>query len=668
MNFVDSIKTISNLNPSNNKQYEEISGLIRSLMDKIEKLNNEVNSFYSKMGILKLDYLKYDRKTTGGFRYYPEGANEFSRRFLKQDYKERETIKYDGTTESEFYKDPETEQQIILDIFNCPASLNQLAESYRKSLNTTIQLDQEDEKFIKEMLSKQVFNRKLGFSSSIKKGILTTKVLENMLYSLFDRNRSGREYIFQITYSKKANFSNWKNRKEKIEDWLKKNLQKEMGDWEKHLRSEDTIKKIKNYFQERFLRRSKYFLSKVIEDYINNYFEREVKFRLSRNLTAQEKWLLTRTFMTVFKEYKEDFTLNTVQKSSLVGFIGEFGYQFSMEYLNYNNSQLSNYVQGEFKLVGQQYITKLLRQEKLLRQGKYTQIINKNNKQQNPSDIIFYTKDGEEYRFQLKNSFDNTEASFSVQSPIHLNTFLPTALNGNRDILSLMRYVIVNVAFLEKYGLTSYDYNNSQALNMPLIGDPFNLDARNGEDILVISKVIQYLISLTYDYLLGYKFTEVIQKNYSTTQKVTKGNIAFIYQDKYFIPVAAFYATILELLCLIQDYIIYDNVDALNNIQNVTGIDTLITYIEEKNTNNLVKTTFPDADNFQTNKIMEIMKTISAGGQAGYNMQNTQYGYPDNLVEIGRQAGLKAYQSLKLKVNIKLNIKSLNSLLKEDLL
>lgn len=503
-NFVNVVKQHSAILSFESLDNDLLINMKERLEKLIEETNAQMNQFYEDISkyydsIGQRNKVIYGRDKYSDGVYKPDGANEFSKKFL---------INSKGNNS--------TEEQIILSIINSEASKSKLRDIYYRvnekfGFVKVKNFTQEQKKII------NILNKAFNNENKLLKKVdnITYSNIEDYINDIFIGNRKNRAYGLKIL--KKMNKKELSKEKTRID-----NIIQELGlkNFSGH-RQED-LNELKNLLTNK-LKNVDLFYSIGLQ-YWDEYLNVEFKKKAKKTLDGRKRVKFARFFKETLSRYNVNL-IDTKQETSLNGFLLEYGL----------------YASVNLPLKAGQEIVNILGQEKVVRTyitEEYDLIgnVSKGNKQitgQSPSDIEYLGASGRKYRFQLKNNFNDVSKalSFRSQAEIKVSTYMATAFNKvNVDIKNILTYFLINAAFLRKYGLGAYN-TGEETLFRP-------------KDFPLIRDYILFFLQQSYQFLIGYQYGENIEK----AQGITAGNIAYIFKGKYLIPVAAYFYSALEML------------------------------------------------------------------------------------------------------------------------
>lgn len=577
----------------NNATLIEVKMRLEKLLKEANKQMNifyeDLSDYYSSIG--QSDKIIIGRDEYKNNVYTPAGANEFSRKFLVDKLGQEQT-------------EPLTEEKVILSIINSQRSIIEIRKAYDKitsqSINTIMNLDKEQQKLITNL--EESFNQKLP--GRIEE--MTYGMMQEFLDSLFISNRKKRGFGLQIQATSGTPIK-------KISDELKQQI-KELGIEDFSPRNEKSLQQLRNTLTQKLKDKNLYYLIGL--EYWK-YLNSEFKKKTGKALHGAKSKKFANFFSKIMMGYKNmNLTADVRQEQSLKGFVLEFGLFASVNLPLDAGNQIAN-ILGQEQII-REYIT----EEINITNNKISST--KKTGGQSPSDIEYIGASGKRYRFQLKNNFNNEQShlSFRSQAEIKVSTYLPTALNGvNENVKDILIYLLINAAFLREYGLGPYNTSSESITFSP-------------SQYPIIKEYILFFLQQTYQFLIGYQYDNKLR----TIDGITAGNLAYIFQGRYLIPVAAYFYSALEMINKI-----------LNNKHELQGIGGIAGLPSFKNNNIPISNI-----DFQKNK-NELMKTI--------NFNDVTYGtykYPSTLSEYGGSYGSQLYNQLTFeRISIVLEIEKL---------
>lgn len=476
----------------------------KRLEELIEETNIQMNQFYEDISAYYINIGQQNKAIQGRDKYSngvykPDGANEFSKKFL---------INSKGNNL--------TEEQIILSIINSSESKNKLREIYQ-DVNSNFKFAK-----VKNFTQEQkniinILNKAFNNGNKLLKGVnnITYSNIEKYIDSIFIKNRKNRAYGLKI--SKKMNKKELSKEKTRID-----NIVEELGLKNFSGHRQENLNELKNLLTNK-LKNIDLFYSIGLQ-YWDKYLNVKFKEKTGKTLDGRKRVKFARFFKETLSRYNVNL-IDTKQETSLNGFLLEYGLYASINLPLKAGQEIVN-ILGQEKVV-RTYITEEYDMVGNVSEG------NKKITGQSPSGIEYLGASGRKYRFQLKNNFNDVSKalSFRSQAEIKVSTYMATAFNKvNVDIKNILTYFLINAAFLRKYGLGAYN-TGEETLFRP-------------KDFPLIRDYILFFLQQSYQFLIGYQYGENIEK----AQGITAGNVAYIFKGKYLIPVAAYFYSALEML------------------------------------------------------------------------------------------------------------------------
>lgn len=557
--------------------------LLLQIKDRLERLlnktNDQMNAFYQDLSAYYESIGQTDKIITGRDYYHdgiyePNGANEFSRKFL---------INKNMDANS-------TDEQIILSIINSIESRSEIIRIYnevsQERMNTSVLFNQEQQDLIKQI--NNLFDQKIFPTTN------------SMLFNEIEGNID-KMFIHYVTKSG-ANRTKLSQKisKEQLGDFYKLLSQLRLEEFS--MGKNSSLRNLKNKIVNSLKNRDVFYeVGNRYWDYLNGRF----KTITGRSLHGAKKRKFARFFADIISGYSVNLT-DVKQIKSLNGFLLEFGMYASANLpLKYTQEVVSvlgqeqvirEYITEQYSLTGQK-----IKGEKI-------------TTGQSPSDIEYQGLSGTVYRFQLKNDFHDVYEglSFRSQAEIKVSTYLSTAFtNVDEDIKDILLYLLINTAFLRKYGLGRY--NSGETITFQPTHYP------------IITDYILFFLQQSYQFLVGYQYDRKVQEVYA----MTAGNLAYIFKGKYLIPVAAYFYSALEMMRHVINDIGKKDLKGVAGIAGLPGFKNDSLEISNKE--------------FQENKINLLAKLKYNDAVYG------EYKYPQGLLEYGSSYGRKLYNSLTFK-------------------
>lgn len=592
----------------------------------IENLGYKVNQMYSDLGFQEKDI--YELNADGTYSIFGNGAKKFREQFLIKDF-----FKENGE-EQEQLKGLSSSSQ-LLTIINSVPSLEALREANKKAKEKFVSpkigeiLNEDNTLFTK--MEKEILNKINDIIGPDTERTITT-LLSDSTEGLFTSQKRGNKNYFRIKGQ-----TNKKEREQNNDISMMLNqINKDFLHIDKDLdlTSSKEIKKfqknLETIYQNRYLYRN-------IGSYYYNHYLKKYLTLIEQNETLPED-----VFLSFFEEVCSNYTsldFSSGESTSAKGFVLEFGLFISMKD-NLNEKMIT-------KILGQELEQRVFYQgtRKTTNGSLVANTDLRDNgvkvvTSQSASDFVIEIPErGIEYRLQLKNNLtsDSDVLSFRAQPEIKLNTFLLTAVKDN-TMQDLITYLLVNTAYLRKYGLSRY---NSKGVNSEQL-----LKTSDDKDL---EYYIEFLIAQGYQYILGQEYLTKVNDMLS----LQKGNIAFIFQGKYLIPVATFFVSAYNILIQLKER--FNSQDKQFN--NTIGGLSMPTFNEiKKDVLSSEKINMSNRE-YQENKI-NLLET------GKYNdWLYGEYKYPMTLVEYGQSAGQKVADALSFRLRITLQLKAIENLL-----
>lgn len=526
--------------------------------------------------------------------YNSAGATEFRRRFLIQEFLGKEN------------KEQLSFGQKLLTIINSQESLNFLQRNFNINSTDMISIDDE-EKILLSLLQKITGKWMKNIENT------TGTLIDNFIDRLFD-TKNGRIRIHKTKNSKQEDLDE---------------LMHKLKLYGLNLNHKEDILKLKSAIKTQLFRKNYYkILGEKYYDFISDRFL--YYFKDNSDFIKIKREVFIKEFVDTLKGYTSiDFEKNG-STSNLKGFLLEFGF-----YADYKLDEKK--IQRGIKILGQDLEKRVYKNtQKDMSNGKVTNEIEGEKRiftSQSASDIVFY--DGkQEYRLQLKNNLlDKDTLSFRAQPEIKISTFLPNAIK-NENTRNTLSYLLINFGFLKKYGLDKE-------------GQPNHLSEK---DVPEIKDYITLLLETGYKFILGTDYMTKV--NEAEIQEA--GNIAYIFQGKFLIPIAMYFASAYELLYKLQ-------------INSEGFRDSGIGGLSLPSYTNVSNEIFSNSQNslneiqFQNQKHRIIQKMKYNDNMYG------EYRYPQQLLEYGAVAGHNMYNKMFFKLRITLSLDKLKKLLDKKL-
>lgn len=575
----------------NFKQQQQID----NFDDLIEKLSSIINECLDRVNdMYKFLGIKGQDSWSPSEGYKSVGATEFRRKFLIQEFLGKES------------KEQLSFGQKLLTIINSQESLDFLQKNFSINSADMISIDDE-EKILLNLLQKITGKWMKNIENT------TGTLVDNFIDRLFDI-KNGRIRIHKTKNSKQEDL-------DKLMNKLKL--------YGLNLNHKEDVLKLKSAIKTQLFRKNYYkILGDKYYDFISDRFL--YYFKDNSDFIKIKKEVFIKEFVDTLKGYTSIDFEKSGSTSNLKGFLLEFGF-----YADYKLDKKE--IQQGIRILGQDLEKRVYKNtQKDMSKEKITNEIEGEKKiftSQSASDIVFYD-DKQEYRLQLKNNLlDKDTLSFRAQPEIKISTFLPSAIKdeNTRNILS---YLLINFGFLKKYGLDKE-------------GQPNHLSEK---DVPEIKDYITLLLETGYKFILGTDYMTKVNE----AEIREAGNIAYIFQGKFLIPVAMYFASAYELLYKLQT--------------NSEGFrDSGIGGLSLPSYTNVSNEIFSNSQNslneiqFQNQKHRIIQKMKYNDNMYG------EYRYPQQLLEYGAVAGHDMYNKMSFKLRITLSLDKLKNLLDNKL-
>ena len=568
-------------------------------VDDFDDLMKELSSIINKCLVRVNDMYKFlgikgrdSWSPSGG--YNSAGASEFKRKFLIKEFLGKES------------KGRLSFGQKLLTIINSQESLDFLQRNFSINSADMISIDDE-EKILLSLLQKITGKWMKNIENT------TGTLVDNFIDRLFD-TKNGRIRIHKTKNSKQEDLDELMNK---------------LKLYGLNLNHKEDVLKLKSAIKTQLFRKNYYkILGDKYYDFISDRFL--YYFKDNSDFIKIKREVFIKEFVDTLKGYTSiDFEKNG-SISNLKGFLLEFGF-----YADYKLGKKK--IQRGIKILGQDLEKRVYKNtQKDMSNGKVTNEIEGEKKiftSQSASDIVFYN-DKQEYRLQLKNNLlDKEFLSFRAQPEIKISTFLPNAIK-DENTRNTLSYLLINFGFLKKYGLDKE-------------GQPNHLSEK---DVPEIKDYITLLLETGYKFILGTDYMTKV--NEAEVQEA--GNIAYIFQGKFLIPVAMYFASAYELLYKLQT----NSADFRNSgigglsLPSYTNVSNEI-FSSSQNSLNEIQ--------FQNQKHRIIQKMKYNDNMYG------EYRYPQQLLEYGAVAGHDMYNKMSFKLRITLSLDKLKNLLDKKL-
>ena len=585
-NFVENTRNLINFKQQ--QQIDNFDDLIEELSSIINECLGRVNEMYKFLGIRGQD----SWSPSGGYK--SEGATEFRRKFLIQEFLGKES------------KEKLSFGQKLLTIINSQESLDFLQRNFSINSADMISIDDE-EKILLNLLQKITGKWMKNIENT------TGTLIDNFIDRLFD-TKNGRIRIHKTKNSKQEDLDELMNK---------------LKLYGLNLNHKEDVLKLKSAIKTQLFRKNYY---KILgEKYYNFISDRFLYyFKDNTDFIKIKKEVFIKEFVDTLKGYTSIDFEKSGSTSNLKGFLLEFGF-----YADYKLDKKD--IQQGIRILGQDLEKRVYKNtQKDMSKGKVTNEIEGEKKiftSQSASDIVFYNGE-QEYRLQLKNNLlDKDILSFRAQPEIKISTFLPSAIK-DENTRNTLSYLLINFGFLKKYGLDKE-------------GEPNHLSEK---DVPEIKDYITLLLETGYKFILGTDYMTKVDE----AEVQEAGNIAYIFQGKFLIPVAMYFASAYELLYKLQTNSEDFRSSGIGGLS-LPSYTNVSNEIFSSSQNSLNEVQFQN----QKHRIIQKMKYND-------NMYG-EYRYPQQLLEYGAVAGHDMYNKMSFKLRITLSLDKLKNLLDNKL-
>lgn len=579
----------------------------KKLLSKMEKLiryyNELANNMYKDLGLNEKDFVSFNRKNREQpVIYSPKGATAFRKKFLMNQF-------YENT--EDFSK--LSKSQLILTLINSSTSQECLQEIYKQvsqdALNNKVNFNE----------YQQVIIQKICDIAGKRVEDFTIRQIEDILnednFGFITKKKHGTGYSIRIN-----------NKKSDQVQALLRDLQLDIR--AEDLNNNSDVKKVISAIRTQLINQNLY------QSIAKKYWDEFLLFKYykikKQQLSEIERTFFITEFVNVLKKYGEiNFDAQKGEQEVLKGFLAEFGLHISAKI---NGDMIT-------KIVGQNYETRVNKTTEK-KKGNLKDTGFDFNKVQSATDIIIESNN-HTYKLQVKNSLKQLSdiLAFRAQSEIKISSFIPTAIQ-DKEIQNVLIYLLINEAYLSKAGLGPYQSGGSEDYLL------------KASKIDVLKYYTIFMLSQAYEFILGSQY------RVDNFENIIEGNMAYVYQDRFLIPVAAFLVSAYSLVAFFED-----EGDIEKAMKKVPGGLSLPAFtntrdmsLTENNNISLVNLN----RKIQQSKIRTI-HDLSTRTQA-YN--DKVYKYPDNLITLGSHFGEKIYNQLKFKLRITLYLNKLESLMK----
>ena len=579
------------------------NGLLKS----ISMITEKCNEFYQDMSIIGRDSVIV---TNTSIDVHLDGAREFERKYLMGNQSADSNIKNRAGDINDIMVSIDYQQKVYEKLTSNSSKENEIQQKTLDFFNTEIQRSSN----AKSKAVKQLANLLTKETGAILKGI-------DVLFAVKSNRKARKETLTQIQ-----------------EDILKRfliELGKDNPDdiIQKVKNNKAELKKLRNSIK-REIAGTVFQLKDVAEAMYQVLIEELIKRGVK--LSEDEKKAIKQIFLEQLKpalsfvlHHNDDEKLVTfeVGEARLNGLILEQSTALSInvnEFFNMEKIDFSNISKSIAQVTGQQ---------------------TNNLGQQIKSDITVTGKSGQTYHIQAKNSFSNKDYDqIHIQSNIKVQTFADEIFEDDWE-KRIFEFFILNRAFLTRAGLE----NNSKGKKNRYISAP--LKTKNNTDLILM---IQFFLNQAIFHMIGSEVQQLIgsdpELQRAKGQKVSYGNLFFVFRKNYLMPVSVFLFDAVNLLnqLIVKAETSQTKPDFLNSIGRLTYSSELQGFSTDYK--------FKDNVDFIERKKEQIRDTGLKSGQDKY---------PTNLVKVGSQLGKDMLREAAFKgVNFSLSIQKLDSLLK----
>lgn len=599
-------------------ELDDAEKILRSQIDKITQLSNE---FYTDLQLNAYD--SYSIAADGEISFHLNGAKEFERRYL--------TLNSNNVGNSITQK--------LLSIMNTKDYQNECIRTIKAIFDgrggkLTPQKSQE----FKDLIN--IIGQSLG--KKFLKGInnlpeITFKEVQKALSKMMEVSKRARKSssntIFKVEVQKDI-FSNLE-----VNNTIKEIFVDKNGDLFK-LSTIEGAQKAKEKFED-------YFKGMGIKNTVDVLWDVLIKKDQSIKGLINENDFKA-FFITELQGYGN--VSFTTGGSHFVGMQGEqpfiFGMTIDLDKL-FKNSLTPVKIRG----LGQQFETK-------------TFADNSSGTYMSGSDFIFDTYDAngnikKSYRIQAKNSFEESNfLNVRLQDKIKLQTYVDRIFEqDSQEKKNLFEYLLLNRAFLTQYGLAPGHWQKYDS-SIQLVNNKAEMNYK--QDLhKELESYILFFLNETLAYLIGGKVYEAAKYNWN----LDKQNLFFIYKGKYLIPVSLFLYSAYRLIAFLKSELKVP-VNLKNGIH-ITGTIGELTYSSKLEGVNVgmafarkLRSDKYYYLNHRTDLIFEEDHGLGTIFDSGYR-------YPENLVEIGHQAGEQLLEQASFpKINFRMHLQEIDKFLK----
>lgn len=596
-NKINRVFTLKKLNDNRN-------GLLKS----INIITEKCNEFYRDMGIFSQDSVAI---TDNSIEVHFDGAREFERKYLMGNQSTDSNIKNRAG-----------------DINDIMVSIDYQQKVYEK---LTSNLPKENTMMEKTL---KFFDDEIHRSSNAESAAV--KQLAILLVQETGAALKGIDVLFAVKSNRKAGEATLTGKQEQIlKRFLKTTLGKDNPDdiFQKVKNNKAELKKLRNSIK-REIAGTVFKRDDVAEAMYQVLIEELIKRGVKLN--ENEKKAIKQIFLEQLKpalsfvlhhNNDEELISFEVGEARLNGLILEQSTTLSInvnELFNMEKIDFSNISKSIAQVTGQQ-TNKLGQQIK--------------------TDVTVTGKSGQIYHIQAKNSFSTKDYDqIHIQSNIKVQTFANEIFEDDWE-KRIFEFFILNRAFLTRAGLE----NNPKGKKNRYVSTP--LKTKNNTDLILM---IQFFLNQAIFHMIGSEVQQLIgndpELQRAKEQKVSYGNLFFVFRKNYLIPVSVFLFDAVNLLnqLIVKAETSQTKPDFLNSIGRLTYSSELQGFS--------TKYDFKFNVGFIEDKKAKIRDTGLKSGEDKY---------PTNLVEVGSQLGKEMLREAAFKgVNFSLSIQKLDSLLK----
>lgn len=573
---------------------------VKDLTNLIQEIMVKSNEFYKAMGIDGRDVLKSDG--TADFA----GASEFSRLYL---------MDWTKNTNNSTLTEEQKLVKSLLSIINTRKMQNFIEEQAQKIVPM-------DTQKISRAFNK--FNKYLTDEGREAFLDTTEKVTFAMLNQAVEdivTQETGKKRKLSSSVNREALERSYKKSQEKLGKDVNNNKNTGLNELVEHAKQQ-IITPLKA--EKLAMICSTYVINELKKIY-NDFSYIESKYQNINNF----KKMITDSFKSGFLQYRggATFKKNDIR---VTGFLLEFGMQIAY-------TPFLSTIGASIQTIGQDTEKKIYKTVSFnqstgeLTAGEYS------FNAQKAADLVITTKDNKTYHIQAKNSFSNSNyLTVNLKESFKLSYFLENALS-NPKLRYEYAYLILNKSYLE---LNNIELNRQTN----------EFEAENYKSSSKIEEIISFLMAQTVAFLTSSELG-----GYTKHQKTaTTGNLFFVYQGKYLIPISMFLVSALQFSKQLAQGVEQDKLQYIGGFRynkRLLGISRNIS----------------NAKNFRQAKMAGLSQGIQDGayekddGTIGYKSPR----YPDPMVAIGALKGRQLYADAYFsRINFTPNISKIRDVLK----